>query len=145
MAKMTWVASSMDGKGIFGRMWSAYEWNNLYNQLSKKLTLNELTELKKRSGASLWAMSEWEWKILGEAASNLSKRGVATWLQDRAWNDELRALTLAAYPTEATQSNWKEVLNRHSKELMWEYYTGGTVWGDTAERKPVEWWNLTNS
>ena len=145
MTKMSWVASGMGWSGILWKMWGVYEWNKLYNQLSKKLTLNELTELKARSWASLGAMSEWEWKILGDAASNLSKWWVATWMQSRAWSDELRALTLAAYPMEANQSNWQEVLNKHQRELMWEYYVEGSGWSIGSNgwgRQTVDWGNL---
>jgi len=141
MMKMGWVSSGMKWSGLLGKAWGVYEWNKLYNQLEKKLTLNELTDLKTRSWASLWAMSEWEWKILWDAATNLSKWWVATWMQDRAWRDEMRALTLAAYPMEADQNNWEDVLVKHQKELMWEYYTGNG-WAVSWARQEVSWGNL---
>lgn len=135
MAKMNAITRG-ESKGLFGKIWDIYDWNKLYNQLEKTLTLNQLTELKKRSGASLWAMSEWEWKILGDAATNLSKIGTATWMQTKAWEDEMRALTLAAYPDEANRNNWHQVVMNHWDELAGVY---GGDWG-MVEESSVEIW-----
>ena len=135
MAKMNAITRG-ESKGLFGKVWDIYDWNKLYSQLEKTLTLNQLTELKKRSGASLWAMSEWEWKILGDAATNLSRIGTATWMQTKAWEDEMRALTLAAYPDEANRNNWQQVVLNHWDELAGVY---GENWG-TAEESSVEIW-----
>ena len=135
MAKMNAITRG-ESKGLFGKIWDVYDWNKLYSQLEKTLTLNQLTELKKRSGASLWAMSDSEWKILWDAATNLSRIGTATWMQTKAWEDEMRALTLAAYPDEANRNNWQQVVLNHWDELAGVY---GENWG-TVEESSVEIW-----
>ena len=101
----------------------ASEWAQMYNWLKNNQTLDKFIEAKK-NGWTFGAMSEWEWKILWDAASEL------TWETNDTKFQETLEKMINTYDEKLAKITWKTI----------EEVKGSKWWG--TKRTKVWGWNL---
>lgn len=100
-------------------MYTQTERNMKYAQIKSLLTLEQMTEARANE-IWFWQVTEWEWKMLKEAATALGNSVLST---DSAINWELekviQVLWKASYWTDITQDDWINYRNRQKTKDSW--------------------------
>ena len=95
------------------------ERNLKYAQIKSLLTLEQMTEARANE-IWFWQVTEWEWKMLRQAAAAL---GNSVWTTDEAINNELekiiRVLWKASYGSNITQLDWLNYRNKQAAIDNW--------------------------
>ena len=124
-----------------------------YNQLINQLLLNKVTEAREK-WATFWQMTEYEWKILEDAASAL-KINFWWWSSDESFSEAFFDLVDATWKLTnwtnkwPTRSEWNSFVNQVRKDSEW-YMTdsgadGSNIWwgGWWAWTWWTSWWAWT--
>lgn len=87
------------------------------NQIKEQLRLEQLLEAR-HNGATFGSMTEWEWKIILNASTTLSK-----WMNDEDYTNEFRniaaAVWKATYWKELTRADWDNFLATTRDTQSW--------------------------
>ena len=100
-----------------------------YNQLINQLLLNKVTEAREK-WATFWQMTEYEWKILEDAASAL-KIKFGLWSSDESFSKAFFDLVDATWKLTnwtnkwPTKAEWDSFVNQIRKDSEW-YMTDGS-------------------
>lgn len=132
--------------------WGWHETWIKYEQLINQLLLNKVTEAREK-WATFWQMTEYEWKILKDAASAL-KIKFWLWSSDESFSNAFFDLVDATWKltnwtnTWPTASEWEKYVKQVKKESEW-YMT----WASTKEISKEDaqswlnswrqWWTTT--
>lgn len=113
-----------------------------YNQLINQLLLNKVTEAREK-WATFWQMTEYEWKILEDAASAL-KIKFWLWSSDESFSTAFFDLVDATWKLTnwtnkwPTRSEWNNYVNQVKRDSEW-YMT--QWWADGSN---LWWWGWTS-
>ena len=119
-----------------------------YNQLIKQLLLNKVTEAREK-WATFWQMTEYEWRILEDAASALRIK-FGYWSNDESFSTAFFDLVEATWKLtnwtsqKPTRTEWNNYVNQVKKESEWYMADTGVDgsnlwWWETWDT----WWTWT--
>lgn len=118
--------------------WQPNTYRNLiYKQIKSAMTLEKMVEARSQN-IWFWQVTEWEWKMLREAAGALWN---SYWTDDSALNKEFEAIIKALWHDVYWQNNdWDETKRK-------KYYENVYWWGEEADDYSNEWtkWRLFGS
>lgn len=130
---------------FFADMYPETERNLIYAQIKSALTLEQMTEARANE-IWFWQVTEWEWKMLKEAATALWNSVKSS---DEAINREMeriiRVLWKASYWTDITNEDWINYRRSQSAINNWKNNSNNSNNSESYDEKMASIWQWTTT
>ena len=145
-----WKTKTVFDTDVRQKRWWWRTWIK-YEQLINQLLLDKVTEARKK-WATFWQMTEYEWKILKDAASAL-KIKFWPWSTDESFSEAFFDLVDATWKLTnwtdkwPTKSEWDSYLKQIENESEWYMDWTGSVVNEEVDGSNLWWsqWTWTNT